>query len=89
VGDQGDVSVYQSSGHRIVEGASDDEVHLQHGLWRQWPPSVGGVEHPIVECLQVLGPEPSHPQVTDGWEDVPVDLPYPSQVDWARLIFLP
>jgi hypothetical protein len=25
----------QTSFHRIVEGASDDEMHLQHGLRRQ------------------------------------------------------
>jgi hypothetical protein len=34
-GDEGDVAGQQAASHRFVEGASDDEVHLVHGLWRQ------------------------------------------------------
>ena len=72
---RGHVSADQSSFHRILEGASDDEVHLQDRLWRQWARPVGWVQHPVVERLEVVGAEPSNVHMTDRGEDVPVDLP--------------
>ncbi len=54
-GDQGDVPVDESSGHGVVEGASDDQMHLQDGLRCKCPPTVGEMQHLFVEDLQVVG----------------------------------
>jgi hypothetical protein len=48
------------------------------------------MEHPVVEHPQVVGTEPADPEMANGGEDVPVDLPpVPSQVESARLILFP
>jgi hypothetical protein len=50
-------------------------MHLQHGLGCERPPPVGGMKHPVIECLQVLCTKPPDPEMSDGGEDVTFDLP--------------
>jgi hypothetical protein len=48
---------------------------LQHGFGCQRPTVVGGMKHPVIELLQVVGSETAYLEMADGGEDVPVDLP--------------
>jgi hypothetical protein len=72
---QGHVPAYQTPLHRILEGTPDDEMNLQDGLRRQWPPTIGWTQHSLIERLEVVGTQPSYPEMADGGENVPFDLP--------------
>lgn len=75
VGDQGHVAVDHATLDSVLESTTDDEMNLQHYLRRQRSPVVGRVQHPVVERFQVVGSEPSDPEMANRREDVPVDLP--------------
>ena len=74
VGDEGDVAVDQPAADGVVEGAADDEVDLVDGLRCQCPAAVGGVQHPVVQLLEVVGPQRAQPGGAEGGEDVPLGL---------------
>lgn len=50
-------------------------MHLEDRLGCQRLVAVGGVEHPVVEGLQMVGSETADRDPPEGGEDVPVDLP--------------
>lgn len=71
---QSDVSVDEATSDGILESASDNEMHLQHRLRGERPSFVGGVEHPVVERLEMVCPKSADTKVADRREDVSVDF---------------
>lgn len=57
VSDERDVAGDESAVHGVVEGASDDEVDLIHGLRRERASAVGRMQQAVVEGFEVVRPE--------------------------------
>ena len=74
VGDEGDVAGDETAADGVAEGAADDEVHLVHRLGCQRPSTVAGVQHPVVEGLEVVWSQPAEAGRAEGGEDVALGL---------------
>ncbi|MDK1018821.1 MAG: hypothetical protein QGD89_05420 [Actinomycetota bacterium] len=69
-----DVACHDASTGGIIEGATDDEMDLQHGLGCQWFPPVGWMEFLVVERFEMVWAQTPNRDLAEGREDVPVDL---------------
>ncbi len=74
VGDESDVAGDETSPGGVGERASDHEVDLVHGLGGERGRSVGGMEEPVVERLEVMGAEPPESDAAERRHDVVLDL---------------
>ena len=74
VSHDGDVACHDASTHGVVEGATDDEMDLQHRLGSQGLASVGRVQLLVVERFEMMRAQPPDRHVAEGGEDVSVDL---------------
>ena len=84
-----DVAYHDASTHRVVEGATDDQMDCQHRLWRQGVASVGRVELLVVERLEMMRLESPNRYLPESWEDVLVDLapiPVPRRASQLELL---
>ena len=72
----GDVAVEQLAVHRKIEGGPHDYVDLVHGLGCEpGPVTAGGGREPLVEAVEMIGPEPSQRHVADRGVDVALHEP--------------
>jgi hypothetical protein len=69
-----DIAGHDPSTHSVVEGASDDEMDLQHCLGCEWLPPVGWVEFLVVECFEMVRAQTPDRHFAEGGESVPVDI---------------
>ena len=74
VGHEGDVAGDQTTAYRVAEGAADDEVHLVHRFGCQCSTIIGGVQHPVVEGLEVVWSQTAEAGGAEGREDVALGL---------------
>ena len=50
----GNVAGHDATSFGVVEGATDDEMDLQHRLWRQGLASVGRVQLLVIQCFEMM-----------------------------------
>lgn len=76
MGGLGDVVVKELPAHGEVKRGSDNHVDLVHGLGCQAGAIVpaGGGE-PVIERVEVIGPQSTHRDRADRWIDVAIDEP--------------